>query len=77
MRVRGLGEDGKAEILSSSEGPLKVKGSHVNHHWKLAQPRTPGGGVLAVGDTQGGGQGGFLGGGSDVPRGPVRMRRRG
>ena len=68
---------GRRKYCPVQREPLKVKGSHVNHHWKLAQPRTPGGGALAVGDTQGGGQGGFLGGGSGVPRGPVRMRRRG
>ena len=53
VRVRGLGEDGKAEILSCSEGTPEGEGLHVNHHWKLAEPRTPGGGVLAVGDSQG------------------------
>lgn len=37
--------------------PLKLKGPCVNNHWNLAEPRTPEGGVLAVGDTQGWGPG--------------------
>jgi len=49
-----LGRMGRRKYSPVQREPLKVKGPRVNHHWKLAQPRNPGGGVLAVGDTQGG-----------------------